>query len=285
MSEQQKAVVVSGKAVQAVMPGSVKERLALANELAKSQLVPSCYQDCPENIVAAVQMGQELGIPPMVMLSNSYPVRNKIGMYTDLMVALCKKHPQYGGMTVNSTKDGCTVTMKRMLNNGGFEEFTSTFTVAMARAAGLIKSDGAWDKYPERMCKHRASAFVARDAFPDVLAGVYTVEELASMPDSAVEVRDVTPAPEEVSATFIDDDPDKPAAETVITEPADDPRLAELVAKAKIAKYNAKQITEIRQRWRGMKGMKRGQDAIYKAMTAELDPKVAMVQGNGKAKG
>ena len=75
------------------------------------------------------------------------------------------------------------------------EKLSRSFSVTQAKKAGLwvtdemIKSqDGwkhkksAWYKYPERMVKYRALGFLARDLFPDVMAGCYTEEEARDIP-------------------------------------------------------------------------------------------------------
>jgi hypothetical protein len=52
-----------------------------------------------------------------------------------------------------------------------------TFSVADAIRAGLWRKPGPWCDYPRRMLQMRARAFALRDAFPDVLGGLYLREE------------------------------------------------------------------------------------------------------------
>jgi len=62
--------------------------------------------------------------------------------------------------------------------NSRAEPVTKTFSVEDAKRAGLWQKPGPWTDYPKRMLAMRARAFALRDAFPDVLAGLYLREEI-----------------------------------------------------------------------------------------------------------
>ena len=53
-----------------------------------------------------------------------------------------------------------------------------SFSVIDAKRAGLWKKEGPWLDYPKRMLQMRARAFALRDAFADVLGGLYVREEI-----------------------------------------------------------------------------------------------------------
>jgi hypothetical protein len=52
------------------------------------------------------------------------------------------------------------------------------FSTAMADHAGLTRSEGAWQSYPERMLRMRARSWTMRDGFADVLRGLHLREEV-----------------------------------------------------------------------------------------------------------
>jgi hypothetical protein len=56
------------------------------------------------------------------------------------------------------------------------DPITRTFTSDDAKRAGLWQKPGPWSQYPKRMLTIRARAFALRDAFPDILAGLYIRE-------------------------------------------------------------------------------------------------------------
>jgi hypothetical protein len=188
------------------MPGSIGEKMEMSKYLAQSGLMPTGL-NTKEKVFVALQMGHELGLSPMVAVNNIAVIRGKSAQIMD---AIVRSHPDYAGITIESTDDSATVTIKRR-SGEAIEEYTSTFSTKDAEKAGLLpaKADSAWSTYQKRMLKHRALAFAARDAFPDALAGMYTKEE---MMDVERQPRDVTPPPEapteltlgEIEATYPD---------------------------------------------------------------------------------
>jgi len=71
-----------------------------------------------------------------------------------------------------------------------------------ARAAGLLekKAGNNWQTYPKRMLNARAKAFLARDVWPDLVAGLYSSEEMERPTQVETDVRHVpeprpTPVP------------------------------------------------------------------------------------------
>jgi hypothetical protein len=62
----------------------------------------------------------------------------------------------------------------------------SRFSVDDAKRAHLWGKAGPWTQYPSRMLQLRARGFCLRDAFPDVLKGLITVEEAKDYPTTEV---------------------------------------------------------------------------------------------------
>lgn len=62
-----------------------------------------------------------------------------------------------------------------------------TFSMDDAWLAGLLGKPGPWKQYPKRMLKMRACAFALRDAFPGILSGMSSAEEMADVEGVAVE--------------------------------------------------------------------------------------------------
>ena len=60
-------------------------------------------------------------------------------------------------------------------NQAGF------WTIEMARTAGLVKEKSNWVKIPTDMLVARAQSRLARMVYPDLLAGLYTPDELIDM--------------------------------------------------------------------------------------------------------
>jgi len=158
-----------------LMPAGVDEKLGMANQLVKSGLMPSSL-NTPQKVFVALQMGHELGLQPMQAVNNISAVNGKPVLSADIQVAVARQHPEFGGMHVDDDGTTATVTVYRM-GKAGKETFTARFSNDDAQRAGLTGKD-VWKKYPQRMRKHRATAFALRDAFPDALAGFYTHDEI-----------------------------------------------------------------------------------------------------------
>jgi hypothetical protein len=91
-------------------------------------------------------------------------------------------------------------------------EVISKYSVEDAKRAGLWNKQGPWTQYPKRMLQMRARGFALRDAFPDVLKGLITVEEAQDYPEDTA----VAQAPQIKHANPLD--AIAPAVEVEVTE-------------------------------------------------------------------
>lgn len=128
--------------------------------------------------VVKIMAGQEMGLPPMYAMQNFYLVNGKVGTTAQLVAALIKRTMgRYDYRVVEWSDQQCSI----MFYEHGKETLKSTFSLDDARRAGLIKSGGAWEKYPRDLLFARALMQGARKAAPDVVMGLYTKEELDSI--------------------------------------------------------------------------------------------------------
>ncbi|KQC02932.1 MAG: hypothetical protein APR54_09855 [Candidatus Cloacimonas sp. SDB] len=166
---------------ESLMPLSFQEKLSMASVFIKSNLMPRGY-DTPEKVVIALEMGHELGLPPLVAIMNIAIINGTPTLKADMMVALALRSGkiedikiQYSGKeNMNDNQFKCKVTIRR---RGVETPFKASFSRQDAKVAGLDYKDN-WKKYERRMLKHRAMAFCIRDALPEIFAGVYLPEEL-----------------------------------------------------------------------------------------------------------
>ena len=170
----------------ALMPQSFGAKLEMAKTLARSGLLPQGL-NTPEKVCVALQWGHELGLSPMVAVNNVAVINGKPTLSADIMAAVVKRSPEYGGIKwteLSEQKAECVIT--RILPNGEKESITSSFTIQDAMKAGLATKD-VWRKYPKRMLKHRCLSYGLKDMFPDLLAGLYTPEEMESVSEEQQE--------------------------------------------------------------------------------------------------
>ena len=167
-------------AVAGAEPNVLSQRIKMAEMLAESDVVPSHFKGKAGNLVAVMQAGSELGIPPMSSIKTFFPTKNNdLGMYAEKMLAIVMAQPDYAGKTEDFDKKTNTFyfSIRRQLRTGDIEQSTGKFSFQDAINAGLVDKD-VWKKYPERMLRSRAMAFACRGAYPDKLAGFYTEAEL-----------------------------------------------------------------------------------------------------------
>ena len=185
-------------AVANLMPQTQEAKYQMAGVLCKSGLIPSGL-DTAEKVFVALQWGHELGLTPMVAVNNIAVINGKPTLSADIMCAVVKRSPEYGGIKwieMSDTKAECEIT--RILPNGEKETQRSCFTIEDAEKAGLLGKD-VWKKYRKRMLKHRCLSYGLKDMFPDLLAGLYDPEEMESVQSektAPTTERNVTPVKE-----------------------------------------------------------------------------------------
>jgi 5'-3' exonuclease len=166
-------------------PRSMKDAITLAKHMYESRMFSS--YGTPQGVLATVMVGRELGLPAMASLRSIHNIEGKHGLAASLMVALVLK----SGLAeyfepVSFTDTEATFETKR---KGARKAVTLTHTIEMARQAWpKTKQDweksflaSGWGRNPTDMLVARATSRLARMVYPDLLAGLYTPEELAEI--------------------------------------------------------------------------------------------------------
>jgi len=177
-------------------PTNYQEAERLAVMLSKSDFVPRDYQGKPGNIMAALQMGAELGLPPLQALQNIAIIGGRPSVFGDAALAIVTTSPSFEA--IEETDDGTTATCTIKRKNR--PAITRKFSMDDAKRAGLLSKQGPWTTYPARMRQMRARSFAMRDLFPDVLKGMITREEAQ---DIEVEVIRSEPVIKESLSTVV----------------------------------------------------------------------------------
>lgn len=185
-------------------PSTLDQAMKLAEMVANSDLVPKDFRGKPGNVLIAMQMGRELGMPPLMALQNIAVINGRPAIWGDLQLAVVIKHPEYEGHKEDF--DETTMTAVCTVKRRGKAAATRRFSMQDAEQAGLTKKDGPWRQYPKRMLQMRARAFALRDTFADALKGIQQVEEVRDIEKPAeFEVTHSEPAQPMVHATRVDE--------------------------------------------------------------------------------
>jgi hypothetical protein len=163
-----------------LQPRSLEEAWRVAGAIARSTLVPKEFQNNTANVSIAVQLGYELGLNPIQSLQSVCVINGRPVVWGDAALAIVQKSGLLERIQEDATDDGASCMVKRK----GQDPITRTFSVDDAKTAGLWGKRGAsgqptpWVTYPRRMLQMRARGFALRDAFADVLKGLYVREEV-----------------------------------------------------------------------------------------------------------
>lgn len=161
-----------------IVPQTFELAIIMAERWAKSGNVPKQYISNPNAILVAWEFGGSLGLGLMQSLTSIAVINGLPSIWGDAMLAIV--------MTSGELEDieeiGDSKTAKCTVKRKGRKSITQTFTMEDAKLAELLGKDN-WKKYPKRMLQLRARSFALRDAFPDIIKGLYTVEEAQDLSD------------------------------------------------------------------------------------------------------
>src|SRR5882757_7335309 len=88
VSEQSIEVPAVRQAMPSLAPQNFHDALTFSKMLAHSSFVPKEFRGKPDEILAAIQYGFELGVGPMQALQNIAVINGKPSVYGDLALAL-----------------------------------------------------------------------------------------------------------------------------------------------------------------------------------------------------
>ena len=166
---------------------------ALATAVCKTAMVPEHFRGKPDETAAAILYGASLGLDPMQSIKAVYVVKGNAAMYARSMAGLvvAAGHEIW---TVEASPTRVVVAGRRKGVAKDSVE-TADWTIERATIAGYVPTKdpatGKWktsqngkvignEKYltdPQAMLRAKATAEICRIIAPDVLAGVYSVEE------------------------------------------------------------------------------------------------------------
>ena len=136
--------------------------------------------DTPEQCMVAILHGLEVGLTPLAALQRIAVVNGRPTIWGDGALALVRASGLAERIVERIEGDGPVnwTAVCEVMRKGEVEPLIRTFSVEDAKRARLWGKAGPWTDYPRRMLQMRARAFALRDAFADVLGGLYLREEI-----------------------------------------------------------------------------------------------------------
>lgn len=188
---------------QGFAPTTLNEAIQFSEMLASSGMVPKQYQGKSTDILVAMQWGNEIGLAPLQALQNIAVINGKPSVYGDAAMALVQNSPVCEDIEEYIENEGTANPIAVCVaKRKGRKPVKATFSVDDAKRANLWGKQGPWTQYPKRMLAMRARGFALRDAFPDVLKGLITIEEAYDYPE------DVAPAPAPIQVVEVSEKAD-----------------------------------------------------------------------------
>lgn len=199
----------------------VRERpftYGLLSTLSRTPTIPDRYKNKPDEMLAAVLVGKELGIEPMEAINSLFLVNGQVSMTGKLMSALV--HRAGHELHVKMGIKGATVTCLRRdpYTHELHEVGEVSFSQEDAERANLMEKP-TYRAYPSVMMAWRAVSQACRIYFADVLSGVAYVPEEVNIeaPLEAIAVDEFAA----IEVDGVDLDAENAVAEVVNTLDAD----------------------------------------------------------------
>lgn len=199
--------MTAGHTVVAIVPQTFEEYYRYAVMAVKSGIMP---WDCktPENAMARLLHGAELGLKPMQSLQSIAVINGRPSVWGDAALAICLEVlDEFEEIYSNDPTEGPMYTCRAVRTRGKTKRtVTHTYSKLDAETAKLWgkqnKSyktgemvDSPWVTNPKRMLQMRARGFTLRDICPDMLKGMHLKEEIDDLPpeEGQQPLREVTP--------------------------------------------------------------------------------------------
>jgi hypothetical protein len=123
--------------------------------------------------MAAMLSAAQWGLPLMTVINGCHNIKGKVSPSADLMAAIVRRHVD--GWTEGELENPTGYFVEGTRRSDGMH-LRVTFTVDDAKRAKLGGDN--WQNFPADMCRARAITRFCRRIASDVLAGVYSPEEL-----------------------------------------------------------------------------------------------------------
>lgn len=184
--------LMSGSRPKPIVPKSLSETYRIAQAVCAAKMAPKGL-DTPEACMIAIMHGLELGLSPLSALQRIAVINGRPTIWGDGALAIVKASGFCEAIEewIEGDKHETWNAVCNVMRRGDIIPVERRFSVEDAKRAKLWGKPGPWSDYPKRMLQMRARAFALRDAFPDVLGGLYLTEEWITDNDGATDTPSV----------------------------------------------------------------------------------------------
>lgn len=159
---------------QLLTPVNKDDAWKLCQNVAGSDMCPKSYRGKPFDVAIAGSLGRRIGLDLMTSLQGIAVVNGMPKLWGDVMWGVVYSQHDFESCDEVLEEDGkgewkwtCTLIRR------GRKPIVRSFSKTDAQVAGLLGKD-IWRSYPKRMGQWKPRTLCARDAWPEVLAGIVT---------------------------------------------------------------------------------------------------------------
>lgn len=176
--------------------------MKMAEQLAKSDMIPTVYKGKPENCIIALELSNRLKLSPFLVMQNMYIVQGKPSWSSSFIISCINASGRFnGGLKFEMDAQRTKCRAYAVEKTTGDKLVGPTITMEMAEREGWLgKSGSKWKTMPELMLRYRAAAFFGRLYCPEIMNGMLTDDEAQDIRplNEQEDIVDVFAEPEQV---------------------------------------------------------------------------------------
>lgn len=163
-----------------LVPRDLQELWRLSDAVAKSSMCPRGMKT--QDVFVAMNYGMVLGLPWIVAATAVAVINGRPSLWGSYLLGVVQSSGKLEDWSLTVSGEGdarkavCSVSRV-----GQATPVVREFSVADAKRARLWGKPGPWTEQPDVMLGWRAVGRAFREAFGDVLCGVYAIEEMAGV--------------------------------------------------------------------------------------------------------
>ncbi|MBS7805774.1 hypothetical protein KIH24_14470 [Rhizobiales bacterium TNE-4] len=196
---------MAGSRPRPIVPKSLSEAYRIAQAVCAAKMAPKGL-DTPEACMIAIMHGLEVGLSPLSALQRIAVINGRPTIWGDGALALVKASGLCEAIEewIEGDDPQSWIAICNLIRKHDPVPVERRFSTEDAKRAKLWGKSGPWSDYPKRILQMRARAFALRDAFPDVLGGLYLTEEFVAEPEAEAQsvMRFETEEPLEAGASL-----------------------------------------------------------------------------------
>lgn len=166
----------------------------IANQLAKSDIIPDNYKGKPQNVIIAVGLARQMDLPPFTVMQNLAIIRGKTSWSGSFCKTLIERTGKFRDLELNyigeKGKDsyGCYLSAIRVSDSKLIKG--PEVTMKMAKDEKWT-TNTKWLTLTDLMLAYRCQSFFCRLYCPEAMNGIYTSEEVEDITPSREQPQDI----------------------------------------------------------------------------------------------